>query len=94
MTRPLISNHGSETILLGLMGVGVVALLALAIWREKLDGLDVAAFLLVLVRIVEAVQKRWEQRSSDLATARLHASKPDPEAAGMQSLPHDDEGEQ
>lgn len=84
MTRPLISNHGSEIILLGLLGVGVVALVALAIVRDSLDGLDIAAFLLVLQRIVEAIQKRWEQRGTDQMTAKLHASKPDPESAGLQ----------
>ena len=38
---------------------------AVAIGKGKIDGLDIAAFLLVLQRIVEAVQKRWEQRSVD-----------------------------
>lgn len=84
--RPLISNHGSEIILLGFLGTGVVLLIGLAIWRQTVDGLDIAAFLLVLQRIVEAVQKRWEQRGSDLLTSRLHASKPDPEASAMQGL--------
>ncbi|MBB3034069.1 hypothetical protein [Alteriqipengyuania lutimaris] len=86
MTRaPLISNHGSEIILLGALGVGVLVLLAVVAVREP-EGWDVAACLLVLVRIVEAIQKRWEQRGTDLANARMHASKPDPEASAMHGL--------
>ena len=65
MTFPRISNHGSEVFLLGVMALGVIILIGMAIGKGKVDGLDIAAFLLVLQRIVEAVQKRWEQRSVD-----------------------------
>lgn len=90
MTRPLISAHGSEIVLLGLLGGGVVVLLGIAILSGRLDGLDVAAFLLVLQRIVEAIQKRWEQRGVDQMTSRLHASKPEPDAAGLEGLERTD----
>lgn len=86
MSLPRLSDHGSEIVLLGMLGIGVVVLIGLAIGKDKLDGLDVAAFLLVLQRIVEAVQKRWEQRGADLMATRLHASKPDPEASAMESV--------
>jgi hypothetical protein len=65
---PRISDHGSEIILLGILGIGVLVILGVSGWKGQLAGrnaIDVAAFLLVLQRIVEAVQKRWEQRSID-----------------------------
>lgn len=62
------SDHVSEIGLLGLLGTGVLAVLIISAFQGKLtgrSGVDVAAFLLVLQRIVEAVQKRWEQRGTD-----------------------------
>lgn len=83
---PRLSDHGSEIVLLGLLGCGVLVIL----WRgveigligdPDKQGLDVAAFLLVLQRIVEAVQKRWEQRSVDRMGASLANAPPsDPPA--------------
>lgn len=78
-TLPRISDHGSEIILLGILGGGVLAILGVSAAEGTLGGehaIDVAAFLLVLQRIVEAVQKRWEQRSLDRTTAQLGASQP------------------
>lgn len=96
--RIAISNHGSEVMLLGLLAMGIIGLLWRAIelgivGNSEAHGFDVAAFLLILQRIIEAIQKRWEQRGTDLANARLHASKPDPDAAGMKSVT-EPEGEQ
>lgn len=76
---PPLSDHGSEIILLGMLGLGVLGVL----WRAIEHGLmiDVAAFLLILQRIVEAVQKRWEQRSLDRMGANLANTPPaDPPA--------------
>lgn len=74
MKIPKVSDHVSEIGLLGWLGTGVLAVLIIAAFRGELSGeraLDVAAFLLVLQRIVEAVQKRWEQRSMDRMGASL-----------------------
>lgn len=79
---PKLSNHGSEVVLLGLMGIGVLVLVGIAIVRDELDSLDVAAFLLVLQRIVEAVQKRWEQRSVDEMGRSLANAPPSDPPAG------------
>lgn len=71
---PKITDHGSEIGLLALLGGGVLAILGVAAANGALSGehaIDVAAFLLVLQRIVEAVQKRWEQRSVDRMGASL-----------------------
>lgn len=75
MTRlPKLTDHGSEIALLAWLGTGVLTILIVAAVKGTLSGpsaLDVAAFLLVLQRIVEAVQKRWEQRSVDRMGASL-----------------------
>lgn len=74
---PRISNHGSEIALLGLISMGVVALLWRAIDNGFVgDGFDVAAFLLILQRIIEAVQGRWTQRGLDQANDNLSKSQP------------------
>ena len=81
MNFPRISNHGSEVGLLGFIAGGIVVILIIAAYRGLLGGanaVDVAAFLLVLVRIVEAIQKRWEQRSVDRTTDQLAGSAPTP----------------
>jgi len=84
VTRPLISNHGSEIILLGLIALGVVVLCGFAIWRD--NAAEASAWTAVLMAIINAVKERWTQRSVDMATTRLHASKPDPEASAMGNL--------
>lgn len=74
MKIPKITDHVSEIGLLGWLGSGVLAVLIIGAFKGTLAGpnaLDVAAFLLVLQRIVEAVQKRWEQRSVDKMGASL-----------------------
>lgn len=77
---PRISHHGSEVMLLGLLGLGMIWLTGRAL--DKIDpatgtALDITAFLLVLQRIVEAVQKRWEQRGLDRVTDQLAGSTPE-----------------
>lgn len=82
MKFPRISDHISEIGLLGWLGTGVLAVLIIGAVKGQLSGpsaLDVAAFLLVLQRIVEAVQKRWEQRSLDRMGQQLGNSAPTPE---------------
>lgn len=62
----------------------MLAVLIIGAFRGNLAGsnaMDVAAFLLVLQRIVEAVQKRWEQRSVDRMGANLANSPPAEPAA-------------
>lgn len=79
---PKLTDHASETALLGWLGSGVIAVLIISAFRGQLtgaSGIDVAAFLLVLQRIVEAVQKRWEQRSLDRMGQQLGSSAPTPE---------------
>lgn len=76
---PQVSDHVSEIGLLGWLGTGVLAVLIIGAFKGQLAGtsaLDVAAFLLVLQRIVEAVQKRWEQRSVDRMGQQLGQSQP------------------
>ncbi len=77
-----LTDHGSEIALLSAIGIGVVFLLWRAIERGLVgDGFDVAAFLLVLQRIIEAVQGRWTQRSVDRMGASLANAPPsDPPA--------------
>jgi hypothetical protein len=79
MNFPRISDHFSEIGLLSMLGGGVLIILAIAGWHGQLGGdkaIDVAAFLLVVQRIVEAVQKRWEQRSIDRMGQSLANSPP------------------
>lgn len=78
---PKISDHGSEIGLLAALGLGVIALLWHAIDRTGADKttLDVAAFLLVLQRIIEAITARWTQRSVDRMGQQLASSAPTPE---------------
>jgi len=86
MNFPRLSDHGSEIGLLAWLGTGVVAILLVAAWKGWLGGqnaIDVAAFLLVLQRIVEAVQKRWEQRSIDrMGQSLANAPPSEPPASG------------
>lgn len=83
MKAPRITNHGSEVLLLGLIAGGVIFLLWRAIALGKLDGLDVAAFLLVLQRVIEAVQARWTNRSIDRMSDSLANSPPARPPAGV-----------
>lgn len=79
-----VSDYVSEIGLLAWLGSGVIAVLVIASFRGNISGdgaLDVAAFLLVLQRIVEAVQKRWEQRSMDRMGASLANAPPAEPAA-------------
>jgi len=72
-----ISNHGSEVLLLGLTAGGVLYCIIRAIEKGLIgDGFDIAAFLLVLQRIIDAVQKRWEQRGHDALANQLATSTP------------------
>lgn len=81
-----ITNHSIEIALLALMAGGVLLILGIAAGKGQLggaDAIDVAAFLLVLQRIVEAVQKRWEQRSVDrMGQSLANAPPADPPAPG------------
>ena len=79
---PRLTDHGGEVALLGWLGTGVLLILLVAAGKGQLSGsagVDVAAFLLVLQRIVEAVQKRWEQRGSDRMADKLASSAPTPD---------------
>ena len=79
MKRFALSDHFSEIVLLSILGGGVLIILGVAAANGGLggpDAIDVAAFLLVLQRIVEAVQKRWEQRSIDRMGQSLANSPP------------------
>jgi len=79
---PKLTDHGSEIALLGWLGTGVLAILIVAAWKGQLTGrnaLDVAAFLLVLQRIIEAITARWTQRSVDRMGQQLGQSAPTPE---------------
>ncbi|WP_341896431.1 hypothetical protein [Sphingobium sp. YR657] len=84
MKLPDVSDHFSEIGLLTWLGTGVLAVLIIGAFRGNLagrDAMDVAAFLLVIQRIVEAVQKRWEQRGADRMAASLANSPPAEPAA-------------
>ena len=82
-----LTDHGSEIALLSAIAVGVVGLLWRAIERDLVGtGFDVAAFLLVLQRIIEAVQGRWTQRSVDrMGQSLANAPPADPPAQGVRS---------
>ena len=82
-----LTDHGSEIALLSAIAVGVVLLLWRAIERGLVGtGFDVAAFLLVLQRIIEAVQGRWTQRSVDrMGQSLANAPPADPPAQAVQS---------
>jgi hypothetical protein len=77
-----LTDHGSEIALLSAIAIGVVILLWRAIERNLVgSGFDVAAFLLVLQRIIEAVQGRWTQRSVDrMGQSLANAPPSDPPA--------------
>ena len=79
---PKLTDHGSEIALLSWMATGVLAILIVAALKGQLVGrnaLDVAAFLLVLQRIIEAITARWTQRSVDRMGQQLGASAPTPD---------------
>lgn len=82
-----LTDHGSEIALLSAIAVGVVGLLWRAIERDLVGtGFDVAAFLLVLQRIIEAVQGRWTQRSVDrMGQSLANAPPADPPAQDPQT---------
>ena len=85
-----LSDHNYEIGLLALLGSGVLLILGIAAVKGQLSGnagIDVAAFLLVLQRIVEAVQKRWEQRSLDrMGQSLANAPPSDPPATTAQEV--------
>lgn len=70
------SEHGSEVLLLGAIAVGMIGILWRSVELRQVDGLDMAAFLLILQRVVEAVTARWSARSLDRATTALANSPP------------------
>ena len=84
MKRCALTDHFSEIVLLSILGGGVLIILGVAAAKGALGGqnaIGVAAFLLVLQRIVEAVQKRWENRSQDrMAQSLANAPPSDPPA--------------
>lgn len=81
---PVLTDHASEIGLLALLAGGVLAILGIATFKGYLSGanaVDTAAFLLILQRIVEAIQKRWEQRSIDrMGQSLANAPPSDPPA--------------
>jgi hypothetical protein len=87
MTKPCkiipLSDHGSEIVLLSAIAMGVIFLLWRAFENSLVgSGLDVAAFLLVLQRIIEAVQGRWTQRGMDKMGQSLANAPPVDVATG------------
>lgn len=81
------SEHGSEVALLGVVAVGMILILWRSVELRQVDGLDMAAFLLILQRVVEAVTARWSARSLDRATTALANSPPAKPPAGQEEAP-------
>ena len=73
--KPLIiSDHGSEILLLGFIGIGVIVLAGLAI-AYGLAG-EASAWTAVLMAIINAIKERWTQRSVDRMGQQLGQSVP------------------
>lgn len=72
---PRATDHGIEIGLLALIAVGVLVLLII-VARQKVEGWDVAACLMVLQAIISAVKERWTQRSVDRMGQQLGQSQP------------------
>jgi hypothetical protein len=74
------TDHGIEIGLLAIIAVGVLALLII-VARQKVEGWDVAACLMVLQAIISAVKERWTQRSVDKMGQQLGQSSPNNEGS-------------
>lgn len=61
MTTP--SDHIAEVVLLGIIAVGVMILMGLAI-RDN-DAGEASAWTAILMAIINAIKERWQQRSLD-----------------------------
>jgi len=73
---PKISDHGSEIALLGVIAIGVMAIMGVAHWHTGERPFDPSAYLVVLTLIVGAIKERWTQRSVDRMGEQLGGSSP------------------
>lgn len=91
ISPPHMTREGSEIVLLGLIAGGVIWLLGKAI--DKIDvatgagALDVAAFLLVLQAIINAIKDRWTQRGTDTAIQTMATMQPPSDSNPLGSGP-------
>lgn len=57
------NDHLAEIVLLGIIAVGVMVLMGLAI-RDNSAG-EASAWTAILMAIINAIKERWQQRSLD-----------------------------
>lgn len=57
------SDHFSEIVLLGVISIGVMLLMGIAI-RDNSAG-EASAWTAILMAIINAIKERWQQRSLD-----------------------------
>jgi hypothetical protein len=74
MNRPILSDHGGELILLGIIAVGVCALAGAAIYKGSAG--EASAWTAVLMAIINAIKERWQARSIDRMGASLANAPP------------------
>lgn len=82
MTDP---NHNpGDTIILGIIALGVILLCGAAIWNNK--AAESSAWTAVLMAIINAIKERWQQRSLDrMGQSLANAPPANPPAQDPQS---------
>ena len=82
MTAP--NDHFSEIVLLGIISIGVMMLMGLAI-RDNSAG-EASAWTAILMAIINAIKERWQQRSLDrMGQSLANAPPANPPAQDPQS---------
>jgi hypothetical protein len=84
----IVSDHGSEVLLLGAIAVGLLGYMAFSDAHGQ--KVDVATCLVVLTSIIGAVEKRWTARTVDRLGASLAnspATEPPAPVPGAEPVP-------
>lgn len=82
MAIPPPTEHGSEILLLAVIGLAVCGLSAMAYWQGSNEA--AAAWSTVLMAIISAVKERWSSRSIDRMGQSLANAPPAQPPAGME----------
>ena len=77
-------THLFDVGLLAIIALGVMVLAAMSIWNNNAG--EASAWTAVLMAIINAIKERWQQHTIDRQSAALHASKPEPRTAALESV--------